>query len=75
MIENAPVSLYKLYPPLTAWSINAGNILQRTTTVKCIIHLKHFQALYQFDAGEKSLYNLIWGFGEFFVGDDKAYSL
>ena len=58
-IKNAPVSLYKMHPPFTAWSINTGNILQRTTTIKCIIHLKHFEALYQFDAGKNILYKMM----------------
>ena len=58
-INNAPASLYKMHPPFTAWSINMGNILQRTTTIKCIIHLKHFEALYQFDAGKKILYKMM----------------
>ena len=59
IIENAPVTLYKVHPPFTAWSINTGNILQGTTTIKCIIHLKHFETLYQFDAGKKILYKMM----------------
>ena len=58
-VNNAPVSLYKMRPPFTVWSTNMGNILQRTTTIKCIIHLKHFEAPYQFDAGKKILYKMM----------------
>ena len=58
-IKIAPVSLYKIHFPFRAWSINTGNILQRTTTIKCIIHLKHFEALYQFDAGKNILYKMM----------------